>query len=307
MLKPLYTITLAFAVCVCSAQVKIGYNPGSVNPGAILELSNNTAAAPSTWKSFIPPKVDFTNPVFTSNFVWGIADTATTGAIIYNIGENYSNGFSGPGLYCWMRNSWTPFDMVTDKIRMSLSSSVAAYDVAAINSWVSVTASEYNNLLSVVSGSAKYAESEIYMNTVPTGGWSPQRVIGGSNNMAKVPASSYIIGWSLRTGSNTSSSQNSKLKISVSQTSGYTDYGSPLPGIGTIAANTRVYFVLKAPYIITPPTLSYTAVYNFAMNFLGDAPGGPEYYSLGDDSNLPSTFAGDSYSQVICTSIRQWK
>ncbi len=92
--KILVTVLLAAMVLFCKAQVKIGYNSGTVNPGAILELSNDIGAAPSTWRSFLPPKVDFTKPVFTSNTVWGIAGTPVAGAMMYNVGEIYSNGFS---------------------------------------------------------------------------------------------------------------------------------------------------------------------------------------------------------------------
>src|SRR5450432_1483284 len=111
MLRTLFTILFISAACLSAAQVKIGYNPGVVNSGAVLELSNDTAAAPANWRSFIPPKVDFTKAVFTSIYTWGIAGTPVAGAIVYNIGESYTNGFSGPGLYCWHRNSWAPVNI----------------------------------------------------------------------------------------------------------------------------------------------------------------------------------------------------
>jgi hypothetical protein len=98
MMKTVFTIIFVTAVYTGYTQVKIGYNSGTVNQGAVLELSNNPAASPTTWKSFVPPNVDFTNAVFTSNSVWGIAGTPTAGAIVYNTGESYSNGFSGAGV-----------------------------------------------------------------------------------------------------------------------------------------------------------------------------------------------------------------
>jgi hypothetical protein len=310
MLKTLFTIFFVWVICICSAQVKIGYNATTVNPSAVLELSNNPNAAPSTWKCFFAPQVNFTNAVFTSNTVWGIAGTATTGAIVYNIGESYLNGFSGPGLYCWQRSSWAPVTIVVpDKIRKSLSSSLASYDAAAVNSWVNVTATEYNNLLTVVSGAARYGMSEIYMATSSSGGWSPDYTIGGNPKAAKVPASNYIIAWSVRTGNGISGSLGSKLKVSVSQTTGYTDYGSALPDIGTIGENTRVFFVLKMPYVLTPSSASFTAMYNALTFFLGNnttASNGPENYGSGDTPNITLSFFADSFSQVIATPLRQW-
>jgi hypothetical protein len=310
MLTTRFLLAFLIAAQLCYSQVKIGYNSSTVNPAAVLELSNNLAAAPSSWKSFLPPQVNFSDPVFSSNYVWGINGNPTAGAIVYNVSESFSNGFSGPGLYCWQRNSWAPFNiMVTDRIRMSLSSSKAAYDAAATNSWVNVTVGEYNNLIAVVSGASKYATPEIYMNTSSSGGWSPDYTVGGNANSSKVPASNYIIAWSVRTGNGISSSLGSKLKVSATQTSGYTDYGNPLPSIGNIAANTRVYFVLKTPNTITPPAPSYTALYNSQTFFLGNnvfPSSGPEYYTSGDGSTLSLSFTSDSYSQVISTQTRQW-
>jgi hypothetical protein len=310
MIKSFLIAAMAMAFYYGTAQVKIGGNPTSVNPSAVLELSNNTADSPSTWKGFMPPKVNFSNIDFVTNEVWGIAGTPVEGILVYNIAESYDHGFSGPGLYCWIRNGWYPVNIsITDKIRLALSSSTAAYDAATVNSWVNVTATEYNNLTNIVQGAAKYGIPEIFMNTSSNGGWSPNYTVGGNNNSQKVPSSSYIIAWSVRTGSGTSSSLGSKLKISTAQKSNYIDYGNPLPSIGNISINTRIYFVLKAPYVITPASPCYTAVYNALTFFLGNnsnAGSGPEFYGTGDNSGILTSFPSDSFSQVISTTIRQW-
>jgi hypothetical protein len=196
-----------------------------------------------------------------------------------------------------------------DKIRASLGVSKTAYDNATANNWVSVTETEYNNLLVIVSGSAKYGAPEIFMNTTPATGWSASYTIAGNNNVAKVPASNYIIGWSVKTANSSSTAAGSKLKVSTTQTSGYIDYGGPLPSTGTLAATTRVYFVLKNPGNKTPAAPAYTGVYNGSNYFLANINGashGPEYYKSGD-SDVPATaFPSDSYSQVISTGTKQW-
>jgi hypothetical protein len=121
------------------------------------------------------------------------------------------------------------------------------------------------------------------------------------------------VAWSVRTGPGPiimSSSLGSKLKVSAFQTSGYTDYGNALPDIGSIAGNTRVYFVLKTPSVITPSSPGYIAIYNAQTFFLGNtgyASSGPEYYVLGDSSAPSISYASDSYAQVISTAIKQWK
>jgi hypothetical protein len=196
-----------------------------------------------------------------------------------------------------------------DKIQASLGASKAGYDNAAANSWVKVTETEYNNLLVIISGSVKYGAPELFMNTTATNGWSADYTVGGNSNIARIPASNYVIGWSVRTGTSSSSSAGSKLKVSGSQTSGYVDYGGPLPDMGSIAGNTRVYFVLKNPIAKTPAAPAYIAMYNATAYFLGNIGGpshGPEYYKSGD-SNVPATaFQTDSYSQVISTGTKQW-
>ena len=288
-MRKLFCFVIVVIVALSAgAQVKIGHSPADVNPGAVLELSNNLSGPANTWKSFIPPTVDFSNAAFTSHTVWGLAGSPVAGAIVYNSGDIFTKGFSGAGLYCWFRNAWTVFTMTPpDKIRASLSTSVAAYDAAAANSWVNVTATEYNNLITVVSGAAKYGASDGLMTTSTTNGWDVNYTAGGNTAYAKVPASNFIIAWSVRTGLTSTAATGSKLKVSTVQNAGYTDYGNPLPNIGSIAANTRVYFVLKAPAYPVPAAPSYTAVYNNTVYFLGNTTtGGPESYAAGDMSAL---------------------
>lgn len=197
-----------------------------------------------------------------------------------------------------------------DMIRIVLSASVPAYDAAVSDHWVNITGAEYDNLATGLTGAGKYGAPEIYMNTSSSGGWSPDYAVGGNNNYTKVPASSYIVAWSVRTGNGISSSLNSKLKVSASQSTGFADYGSPLPGIGNIAVDTRVFFVLKKPSVKTSASPNYTAVYNALTFFLGNntnSGSGPEYYSNGDNSSLTLSFPADSYCQVISTATKQWK
>ena len=196
-----------------------------------------------------------------------------------------------------------------DKIRLAISTSLVVYDAAATNTWINITAAEYENLITAVSGSAKYAASEGRMDLSPDYGWSNNSTIGGSNEALKVPASNYIIAWSVRTGgSSASSTSGCKLKISSSQTTGYIDYGPSLPNISNIATNTRLYFVLKKPTTGTSNVPSYTAVFNGTLS-LGNSVSilaVAEYFEAGDGPNLSSTVGADSYSQVISTPTMQW-
>lgn len=91
------------------AQVKIGYNVPAVPAatGAWLELSNNSAATSTNWRGLLLPRVDFSNSgIFPTNATWGISGSPLAGLIVYNAGNRTTNGFSGPGVYCWNAGQW---------------------------------------------------------------------------------------------------------------------------------------------------------------------------------------------------------
>jgi len=91
-----------------SAQVRIGHNAqGPVNNAAVLELSNDLGAASSSWKCLVLPYVNFDSvSVFPDTATWGIAGTATDGAMVYNTGTRNSEGFIGSGVYVWNSGAW---------------------------------------------------------------------------------------------------------------------------------------------------------------------------------------------------------
>jgi hypothetical protein len=309
-MKKFFLIAAVLCLTVTSiGQVKIGNNATVVNPAAVLELSNDPVAAPNTWKGFLPPQVDFSNAAFTSASTWGIAGTATPGTMIYNNAEIYTNGFSGPGFYCWHRNAWVLLRMqVQDNIRAALTTNLVAYDAAAVNSWVSVTAAEYTNVLNTVSGSSRYGMPEILMTTTATGDWANGNTVGGNINASTLPPSSFIVAWAIRTGTQNSTSVGTKLKIGVTATTGYENYANALTSTTTIGANSRVYFVLKAPYSITPASPGYLGVYTGVTSYIGRVSGGgaSEFYTVGDLPNLTTPSATGTLIQVIATQTRQW-
>ncbi|MBC7848462.1 MAG: hypothetical protein H7Y31_01940 [Chitinophagaceae bacterium] len=301
--------TVLCLTITCIGQVKIGNNPTVVNPAAVLELSNDPLAAPNSWKGFLPPRVDFSNAVFTNASIWGIAGAATPGTIVYNTADIFTNGFSGPGFYCWHRNAWVLIRMlVQDNIRAALTTNIVAYDAAALNSWVSVTAAEYANVLNTVSGSSRYGMPEILMSTSSTGGWAVNNTVGGNINASTLPPASYIVAWAIRTGTLNSSALGTKLKIGLTATSGYASYANPLTSTTTIGADSRLYFVLKAPFAVTPNSPGYLGVYTGVANYIGRVSGGgaSEFFTVGDLPDPATPSATGALIQVIATQTRQW-
>ena len=171
-----------------------------------------------------------------------------------------------------------------------------------------ITEAEYNNLLVTVSGAARYAANDSFMNLSATNGWNQLYTVGGNASVSLLPASSYIIALSVRTGLPfPSTSLNSKVKLSPSQLSGYTDYGLPMPNY-SLATDTRYYFLLKKPSSQTPAAPCYSAIYAANAKFLGNRPVSPgrDYFTPGDSPTLSNNYASQSSAQFICTPAKQW-
>ena len=72
-----------------NAQQKIGNNPGTLNPGAILELE-------STNRGFLLPRISLT-----SLSTWGLNGEGTDGMMVFN-----TNATTGAGYYVWSGGAW---------------------------------------------------------------------------------------------------------------------------------------------------------------------------------------------------------
>lgn len=72
------------------AQQKIGSNPGTLHPGAILELESSN-------RGFLLPRISIANLS-----TWGLNGTATDGMMVYN-----TNATTGTGYYVWSGSAWT--------------------------------------------------------------------------------------------------------------------------------------------------------------------------------------------------------
>ncbi|MFN3783184.1 MAG: beta strand repeat-containing protein [Spirosomataceae bacterium] len=72
-----------------TAQQKIGNNPGTLNPGAVLELE-------STNRGFLLPRISLT-----SLSTWGLNGAGTDGMMVFN-----TNATTGAGYYVWSNGAW---------------------------------------------------------------------------------------------------------------------------------------------------------------------------------------------------------
>jgi len=207
----------------------------------------------------------------------------------------------------------------TDGIRVSLANegcpSCAAYDAAATDSWVSITAAEYVSLTTTLSASA-YVASPPQMSTTSDNTWSAGYTITESfTNESLIPAANYVLALSIRTGTLAPSSlAGLKLRVSnTTQTSGYTLIpvsGSTTPNIpvGSPAAQTIYYFVLKKPTNQTPAgSASNVAIYIPTMGQVGVvSTTGSLFYIASDASNPSNPFTVSPQFQVLATPSKSW-
>ena len=76
-------------------------------------------------------------------------------------GQSFTGGTQAK---TWLNNNgyWTSYvSTPSDAIRAALSTSVTAYDAASVGNFIKITASEYANVVSTVTGTTKYVMNEI--------------------------------------------------------------------------------------------------------------------------------------------------
>ena len=218
----------------------------------------------------------------------------------------------------WEVVSYGKINLASDVIREAISAagctSCTSYDLAGNNTWIEITASEYNSILQNVGGAVPYGASSVSMANSVTNSWSGGYTITQNfSQQLPLPASSYPIALSVRTGIGIPLTMAGiKLKVSpTSQTSGYTDFPTTVtPNVsGSIALNTVYYFVLKKPNAKTADTgPSNLAVYTPETHQIGiNDNAGISYYGSGDVSSPNNgIFNMVQLFQVIATPVRQW-
>lgn len=129
--------------------------------------------------------------------------------------------------------------------------SCTAYDGAAANDWVQVTANEYNALTTGVSVASKGAMSESVMATSGTtnsaaGNYSFANFLTGSNSA--ITNNGYMLGFSaVFSGVTAGNTKKVKTAVGGSNTFPFSNVGGTLPIATSSAAITRLYWILKRP------------------------------------------------------------
>ncbi len=104
MKKFIYTLALALAGTCAQAQVKVGNNPGTINPGSVLEME-------ATDKGMLMPRV-----ALTATNTWGLAGTPAAGMVVYNTAAagTGTTAVLANTMYLWNGTAWNRVSLNAD-------------------------------------------------------------------------------------------------------------------------------------------------------------------------------------------------
>jgi hypothetical protein len=211
---------------------------------------------------------------------------------------------------------------VTDAKVGSLSTSIAAYNAAAENTWVSITQAEYNNLFSVISGT-KVGVSDRIMNTVPNiGGYTgaANTLVHNSVNSENfnIPANSFIYAVQVKTTSLVGARFGFSTPLQPTTTpvnpNTFTQQGSPINN--TVTGTVLQYFVFKGDGIQTTVASNFNFVCNTNADNLpwnsgnnmadGAWRSGVTTSAHAQTSSGNGNAASSFYIQGLSTTTKQW-
>lgn len=241
--------------------------------------------------------------------------TAPSGSISYTFSGAYTGTTNAVFTINTDNNAGACAIVIFDAIRGALAqggcTSCAAYDAAAANAWISITATEYARV-ALINGAGKYVASDAFMSGTPsnsyTGAASATQAIP---LQSKVPANEFIVAFSVKngpSGSTNSSMSGIKLKISgTSQSSGYSDVGAAVTGPTGLGAAVQSYWVRKRPTTTVGTASVWVGYSQIASGQVGISTSSSTNFSAANDVN---TITGSQnfapFIQVLSTPTKQW-
>ena len=200
-------------------------------------------------------------------------------------------------------------DALRNALNAAGCTSCTAYDAAAADTWVNITAAEYAQIDNFNTVNIA-AVSEAVMVLTPTqtdGGGNTFCIV--ATNASTLPANNYVVAFSVVTSSY-NSSNDVYLKYSTSPNSGFST-GGPTVKLTTAGTNTRIYNIMKRPSaVVNAAANSYVAIYSGLggqwMGFVSPA-GSNRYYSGGDATSLATNATnGIEQYQIKGTATKKW-
>ena len=316
-----FGLTAAKTNTVCYAIAPITINnvtsPTTLpNPTIAGNTINFTAAAGTpnstgiSWTMTSSPAGLFTNvPSGIGNnaqavLIAGIVPGNSTISVTYKVTNACGLVVTGPQQYS--------FDVLRSALVAGGCTSCAAYDAAAADTWVQITAAEYAQIDNLsISPVNIAAANEAAMNAPTDNGWANSSVSAIGPNFSSMPANNYAIAFSGRGVTVQLASTTGFVKYSVNTTSGFNTTGPFLQLNSTPAtANFRAYNIMKAPSAVVNATqASYIAIYPGGTQGLGSASSLSSnifYYNTGNDDPSYGSYAGVPLFQIKYTATKRW-
>jgi len=225
------------------------------------------------------------------------------GNVVYTLSGTYTGPANGTVEFTITEcgTTITYGDAIRGALAAAGCASCAAYDAAAVGSWVLVTAAEYAALANTanVSGASKYGSTDARVNTTPASySWTANNTVG---HIAAAPsfANVYVVAAKLNMSGAVSGIQ---LKAGATSNSGFNAYAA---SFATSAAGLS-HLVLKRP-TATTGTNAYIGIYTGSSGGLGLVNGGGTVpFGSGNTSTLNINSNGEPLLQVIGTTTKQW-
>lgn len=242
-----------------------------------------------------------TSPLYIGSFNGGQFSQWLNGKV--GIVRIYNKALSRAEIAQNFQNDASKYGLTYDAIRTQLTSAQqTTYDAASVGSWIKVTSTEYNNIVSIVTGATKKGNSDAQIATrdLLTSGTNPYTFGSGSTPSFQIDQGEYVI--AMITEAWNSSSGQSQL--------GYTTTfkGTPISNIGPTAGPSqgggRDYYVRKAPTDVATetryPTLSMTQSPNAVNGWAGFVTSnGGTSWSTAPNGQVPKI-------QIVTTSTKSW-
>lgn len=278
-----------------SVYSQAGIGPASPNNDALLDLT-----VPTSDKGLLLPRV-----ALTSTTAFSPLSAHVQGMFVYNTATAGAGGTAvSPGLYWNDGTQWRA--VFLDAIRAQLTTSGSAYDAAAADSWVGITASEYANLQGIF-GAAVHGTTTAAMNQSSTSNNAGNNTYSQTNTVNNAPlinASDYVFAFAVKANTGGAVLAGGVIMTSTAINTGYTAVGSALPAYTSTSQGTN-YFVRKQPAATAsaggPNYLAY-----FSPGAVGGIAGGSTNYAAGNATTLGSTNAVTIQIQCISTAVKQW-
>ena len=195
-----------------------------------------------------------------------------------------------------------------DQLRVALiaggCTSCTAYDAAAANTWVPITAAEYAQIDNYMPVDIAACNDDV-MNTPTTSNQSAGYTwLSFGPDISLLPANNYVVAFST-INADGAESHNGYIKYSTSLFSGFS-MGGPILNVSVSAPGTKIYFLMKKPSaVINATTDSYVAFYSGTIKSASISTGDMNYDSQ-DTDNLPYSNSLTIKYQLKSTASKRW-